>query len=75
MFAEHLATIPDRTLLLDWHHLRVRCAEEASRACRGCAAKVRFLRRLRRHLWRGDMAAAVAVIEEAGAALARVTAA
>jgi hypothetical protein len=63
-FAEDLVTVADRSLLLDWHHLQVRCAEEASRACRGRAAKVRFLRRLRRHLWRGDVAAAVAVVEQ-----------
>jgi hypothetical protein len=63
-FATDLAGIADKTLLLDWYHLRVRCAEEASRACRGRAAKVRFLRRLRRQLWRGDVPGAVRVISE-----------
>jgi hypothetical protein len=62
-FDEQLTTIKPKTLLLDWHHLQGRCAHEASRACRGRAAKHRFLRRLRRQLWRGDVPAAVRVIE------------
>jgi hypothetical protein len=61
-FANDLAALGDTTLLLDWYHLRVRCAEEASRACRGRTATARFLRRLRRRLWRGDVAGAVRVI-------------
>jgi hypothetical protein len=64
VFAEHLATVPGRVLPLDWHHLRICCTDEASKACRGRQAKLRFLRRLRRHLWRGDVAAAVATIEQ-----------
>jgi hypothetical protein len=63
-FTEELISIEKRALLLDWHHLRVRCAEEASRACRGRAASACFLRRLRRHLWRGDVTKALAVIEQ-----------
>jgi hypothetical protein len=63
-FATDLAALADKTLLLDWYHLRVRCAEEASRACRGRAAKARFLRRLRRRLWRGDVPDTVRVISE-----------
>jgi hypothetical protein len=63
-FATDLATVADKTLLLDWYHLRVRCAEEASRAGHGRAAKARFLRRLRRRLWRGDVPGAVRVIRE-----------
>jgi hypothetical protein len=63
-FAGDLAAIENKALLLDWYHLRVRCAEEASRACRGSAAKVRFLRRLRRRLWRGDVEGAVYMIKE-----------
>jgi hypothetical protein len=62
-FDEQLTTIEPKNLLLDRHHLQGRCAHEASRACRGRAAKHRFLRRLRRHLWRGDVPAAVRVIE------------
>jgi hypothetical protein len=63
-FATDLAGIADKTLLLDWYHLRIRCAEEASRACHGRAAKARFLRRLRRRLWRGDVPGAMRVIRE-----------
>jgi hypothetical protein len=63
-FVTDLATVADKTLLLDWYHLRVRCAEEACRACHGHAAKAWFLRRLRRRLWRGDVPGAVRVIRE-----------
>jgi hypothetical protein len=35
-FARDLGTIADKTLLLDWYHLRVRCAEAANRAWRVC---------------------------------------
>jgi hypothetical protein len=63
-YTADLGAIPDKRLLLDWYHLRVRYAEEASRACRGRVAKARFLRRLRRRLWRGDVAGAVRVIDE-----------
>jgi hypothetical protein len=63
-FATDLAGIEDKMLLLDWYHLRVRCAEEASRACRGRAAKARLLRRLRRRLWRSDVPGAMGVIGE-----------
>ncbi len=62
-FEERLTTIAPKTLLFDWHHLQERCAYEASRACRGRTAKRRFLRRLRRQLWRGDVPAALRVIE------------
>ena len=61
-FAEDLAAVADKTLLLDWYHLRTPCAVEASRACHGRTAKARFLRRLRRRLWRGDVPGAVRVI-------------
>lgn len=64
-FAADLAALPNRTLLLDWYHLRARCAEEASRACHGRAAKARLLRRLRRPLWRGDVPGTVRVIRQA----------
>jgi hypothetical protein len=62
-FTETLAHIPDKTVLLDWYHLHQKCTEQCSRLCRGKQAKARLLLRLYRRLWRGDVAAAVAVLE------------
>ncbi len=47
-------------MLLDWHHLKQKCYDLSSRICRGKVAKARFLRRLYRHLWRGDVPGALA---------------
>jgi hypothetical protein len=60
---ETLAHIPDKTMLLDWYHLQQKCTEQCSRICRGKQAKARLLLRLYRRLWRGDVAAAIAVLE------------
>ena len=62
-FTETLARIPQKTMLLDWHHLRQKCLELSSRICRSKAAKAQVLRRLHRRLWRGDVAGAVTVLE------------
>lgn len=62
-FTDTLREIPRKTLLLDWHHLRQRCLELSSRICRSKAVKAQLLRRLYRRLWRGDVPAAVAVLE------------
>ncbi len=58
-----LATVADKTMLLDWHHLQQKCLELSSRICRGKLAKGRLLRRLYRRLWRGDVAGAIAMLE------------
>jgi hypothetical protein len=62
-FTETLATLRDKTMLLDWHHLKQKCYELSSRICNGKAVKARFLRRLYRRLWRGDVPGALAVLE------------
>jgi hypothetical protein len=62
-FTETLAALTDKTMLLDWHHLKQKCLELSSRICRGKVAKARFLRRLYRRLWRGDVPGALAVLE------------
>lgn len=62
-FTETLAALADKNMILDWHHLKQKCLELSSRICRGKTAKVRFLRRLYRRLWRGDVPGAVAVLE------------
>ena len=62
-FTDTLNQIPRKTMLLDWHHLRQRCLELSSRIGRSKAAKARLLRRLYRRVWRGDVPAAIAVLE------------
>jgi hypothetical protein len=62
-FTDSLATLTDKTMILDWHHLKQRCVELGSRICRGKLAKAQLLRRLYRRLWRGDVAGAIAVLE------------
>ena len=62
-FTGTLAELADKTMLLDWHHLWQKCSDLSSRICRGKTAKARFLRRLYRRLWRGDVLGAIAVLE------------
>jgi hypothetical protein len=46
-------------LILDWFHLRKRCSEWASLFCRGRGPKKALLQTLYRHLWRGEVDAAI----------------
>jgi hypothetical protein len=62
-FTQTLAGLADKMMFLDWHHLKQKCLELSSRICRGKTAKARFLRRLYRRLWRGDVAGALEVLE------------
>jgi hypothetical protein len=55
--------VPSSALLLDWWHLCKRCRELGSMACRGRKAKAALLRPIYRHLWQGEVASAVAVLE------------
>jgi hypothetical protein len=54
---------PTATLLLDWYHLRHKCADFASMICPGKAAKAAFLGTLYRLLWHGQSAEAVAFLQ------------
>ncbi|HEV2121592.1 MAG TPA: UPF0236 family protein [Chloroflexota bacterium] len=68
-FTETLAPVANKTMLLDWHHLKQKCYDLSSRICRGKALRAHLLRRLYRRLWRGDVAGALAVLEaDCGAA-------
>jgi hypothetical protein len=62
-FTDTLAALADKTMILDWHHLRQKCYDLSSRICRGKLAKAHVLRRLYRRLWRGDVTGALAVLE------------
>ena len=62
-FTDTLAALADKTMLLDWHHVKQKCHDLSSRICRGKAAKAHFLRRLYRRLWRGNVPGAITVLE------------
>ena len=51
-------------LILDWFHLRKRVGELASMICAGRKAKAALLRPLLRHLWRGEVDAAIELLEQ-----------
>jgi hypothetical protein len=61
-FSALLTQLPGSTLLLDWYHLRKKCAELGSMICRGRRAKAELLRPLYRHLWQGETDAAIATL-------------
>ncbi len=58
-FLETLASLGQKTMLLDWQHLRQKCLEMTSRICDGREAKRHLLQRLYRRLWSGKVAAAI----------------
>jgi hypothetical protein len=62
-FTDLLRQVRQKTMILDWHHLRQRCLELSSRICRSKGAKAQLLRQLYRRLWRGNVPAAIVVLE------------
>ncbi len=62
-FAALLALSPTSVMILDWFHLRKRCAELGSMICHGRKAKAALLGPLYRHLWQGEVDAAIAMLE------------
>jgi Uncharacterised protein family (UPF0236) len=62
-FTEALAAVADKSMILDWHHLKQKCQDLSSRICRGKLDKAQFLRRLYRRLWCGDVQGALVVLE------------
>lgn len=62
-FAALLALWPMSMMILDWFHLRKRCAELGSMICHGRKAKAALLGQLYRHLWQGEVDAAIAMLE------------
>ena len=58
-----MASFPTRPCCTARYHLQQKCTEQCSRICRGKQAKAHLLVRLYRRLWRGDVAAAVAILE------------
>jgi len=62
-FRTLVVPLPTTLMILDWWHLRQKCAELGSRICRGHLAKERFLLQVQRRLWRGDVDGACAFVE------------
>jgi hypothetical protein len=62
-FAGLAALRATSTMILDWWHLRKRCADLGSMICHGRKAKAALLGPVDRHLWRGEVDAAIAVLE------------
>jgi len=62
-FRTLVAPVPTAIMILDWWHLRQKCAELGSRICHGHLAKERFLLQVQRRLWRGDVEGACAFVE------------
>jgi len=62
-FRTLLIPLPATMMILDWWHLRQKCADLGSRICRGHLAKERFLLQVQRRLWRGDVDGACAYLE------------
>lgn len=62
-FAALHALRAESTMILDWFHLRKRCAELGSMICHGRQAKAALLRPLYRHLWQGEVDAAIGLLE------------
>jgi hypothetical protein len=62
-FAALQAVWASSRMLLDWFHLRKRCAELGSMICHGRKAKAALLRPLYRELWQGEVDAAIARLE------------
>ncbi len=55
--------VPGAQFLLDWYHLRKRCAQLGSMVGGSRKGKVALLRTLYRQLWQGEVAAALATLE------------
>jgi hypothetical protein len=62
-FTDTLAALANKAMILDWYHLQQKCLDFSSRICRGKTAKAQLLQRLYRRLWRGDVPAAIAVLQ------------
>lgn len=62
-FAALCAVWTSSTMILDWFHLRKRCAELGSMICHGRQAKAALLGPLYHELWRGEVDAAIARLE------------
>jgi hypothetical protein len=63
-FAGLLGSLPQSQLWLDWYHLCKKSRELSCMFCHGRAAKKALLGPLFRHLWKGDVSKAIALLED-----------
>lgn len=61
---ERLAWFGSKRILLDWFHLKGKCAKELSTLCRGAKIRNAVLARLLTLLWRGRVDAAIAYLRD-----------
>jgi len=61
-FAALAALQATSTMILDWYHLRKKCADLGSMICHGRKAKATLLRSLYQHLWQGEVDGAIALL-------------
>jgi hypothetical protein len=62
LFALLVSVHDHSSMILDWFHLQARVGELASMICQGSKAKAALLRPLLRHLWRGEVEPALALL-------------
>ena len=63
-FQECLAGWPSVSLILDWYHCHKKCYDLTSLICFGRKAKAELLGLLLRHLWHGQVAEAIDILQE-----------
>lgn len=62
-FTQMLGRVPNKQMILDWYHLHKKCYDLTSMICKGRQAKAELLLQLHRHLWRGQVDAAIDLLQ------------
>jgi hypothetical protein len=62
-FADCLAWLPDKQMILDWYHVRKKVSQLGSMIYRGRKGRKQFLGTIYRHLWQGEVEAAIQFLE------------
>jgi len=62
-FTQMLSRVPNKQMILDWYHLHKKCYDLTSMLCKGRQAKAELLLQLHRHLWRGQVDAAIDLLQ------------
>lgn len=62
-FTQMLGRVPNKQMILDWYYLHKKSYDLTSMICKGRQAKAELLLQLHRHLWRGQVGAAVDLLQ------------